>query len=33
MGILIKVFKDIIEATFADQWKEIITAGPFDEHT
>ena len=33
MGILIKVFKGIIEATFADQWKEIITAGPFDEHT
>ncbi|MEW4355149.1 SPFH domain-containing protein [Streptococcus pneumoniae] len=32
MGI-IKAFSDAITGTFADQWKEIITAGYFDEHT
>lgn len=32
MGIL-KAFTDSIGGTFADQWKEIITAGTFDEHT
>lgn len=32
MGI-IRAFKDSVASTFADQWKEIVTAGPFDEHT
>lgn len=32
MGI-IKAFTGSIEGTFADQWKDIITAGQFDEHT
>ncbi len=32
MGI-IKAFKDSVASTFADQWKEIITASDFDEHT
>jgi len=32
MGI-IKAFTDAVGSTFADQWKEIITAGIFDEHT
>lgn len=29
---IIKVLTDSIGGTFADQWKEIITAGAFDEH-
>ena len=32
MGI-IKAFSGSINGTFADQWKDIITAGQFDEHT
>ena len=32
MGI-IKAFTDAVTSSIADQWKEIITAGPFDEHT
>lgn len=32
MGI-IKAFTGAIGGTFADQWKDIITAGSFDEHT
>jgi len=32
MGI-IKAFTGAIGGTFADQWKDIITAGDFDEHT
>lgn len=32
MGI-IRAFTGAISGTFADQWKEIITAGTFDEHT
>lgn len=32
MGI-IKAFTDSVGGTFADQWKELITAGNFDEHT
>lgn len=32
MGI-IKAFAGSISGTFADQWKDIITAGQFDEHT
>jgi membrane protease subunit (stomatin/prohibitin family) len=32
MGI-IQAFKGAIDGTFADQWKDIITAGTFDEHT
>jgi membrane protease subunit (stomatin/prohibitin family) len=32
MGI-IKAFTGAIEGTFADQWKDIVTAGQFDEHT
>lgn len=32
MGI-IKAFTGAISGTFADQWKDIITAGTFDEHT
>lgn len=32
MGI-IRAFKNAVASTFADQWKEIITAGEFDEHT
>jgi membrane protease subunit (stomatin/prohibitin family) len=32
MGI-IQAFTGAIEGTFADQWKDIITVGPFDEHT
>lgn len=31
MGV-IKAFKDAVASTFADQWKEIITAPEFDEH-
>lgn len=31
MGI-IKAFGNALSGTFADQWKEIITAGTFDEH-
>jgi membrane protease subunit (stomatin/prohibitin family) len=30
---LIKAFGGAISGTFADQWKDIITAGRFDEHT
>lgn len=29
---LIKAFSDSVKGTLADQWKEIITAGSFDEH-
>ena len=32
MGI-IRAFTGAISGTFADQWKDIITAGPFDEYT
>ena len=32
MGI-IKAFSGALGGTFADQWKDIITAGTFDEHT
>lgn len=32
MGI-IRAFTGAISGTFADQWKDIITAGTFDEHT
>ena len=32
MGI-IRAFTGAISGTFADQWKDIITAGQFDEHT
>lgn len=32
MGIL-RAISSSIESTFMDQWKEIITAGEFDEHT
>lgn len=32
MGI-IKAFIDSVGGAFADQWKELITAGHFDEHT
>ena len=32
MGI-IKAFFDSVGGAFADQWKELITAGHFDEHT
>lgn len=32
MGIF-QAFKDSVASTFADQWKEIVTAGDFDEHT
>ena len=32
MGI-IKAFTSAVGGTFADQWKDIITAGVFDEHT
>lgn len=32
MGIF-QAFKDSVASTFADQWKEIVTAGIFDEHT
>ena len=32
MGI-VKAFTDAVGGTFADQWKDIITAGIFDEHT
>ncbi len=32
MGI-IKAFSGALQGTFADQWKEIVTAGIFDEHT
>lgn len=31
MGV-IRAFKDAVASTFADQWKEIITAPEFDEH-
>ena len=31
MGI-IRAFTGAIGGTFADQWKDIITAGAFDEH-
>lgn len=31
--IITKALKDATISTFADQWKEIITAGYFDEHT
>lgn len=31
MGV-INAFKDAVASTFADQWKEIITAPEFDEH-
>jgi|GEM_PF-6258238 len=30
---LIKAFGGAIGGTFSDQWKEIVTAGHFDEHT
>lgn len=32
MGIL-RAFTDAVSSTIADQWKDIITAGNFDEHT
>lgn len=32
MGIL-RAFGSAVSGTFADQWKELITAGTFDEHT
>lgn len=32
MSILDSIF-DSVGGVFADQWKDIITAGPFDEHT
>lgn len=32
MGI-IQAFTGSIGGTFADQWKDIISAGEFDEHT
>ena len=32
MGIF-KAFKDSVASTFLDQWKEIITAGEFHEHS
>jgi len=32
MGI-IKAFSGALSGTLADQWKDIITAGDFDEHT
>lgn len=32
MGI-VKAFSGALGGTFADQWKEIITAGPFNEYT
>ena len=32
MGI-VKAFKDAVASTFANQWKEIITVGEFDEYT
>lgn len=32
MGI-VRAFTGALTGTFADQWKEIITAGPFDEHS
>ncbi len=32
MGVL-QAFEDAVVSTFADQWKEVVTAGPFDEHT
>ena len=31
MGV-IRAFKDAVASTFADQWKEVITAPDFDEH-
>ena len=31
MGV-IRAFKDAVASTFADQWKEVITAPEFDEH-
>ena len=30
---LVQAFKGALGGTFADQWKDIITAGYFDEHT
>lgn len=30
---LIKAFSGALSGTFADQWREIVTAGPFDEQT
>ena len=30
---LIKAFTGAVSGTLADQWKDIITAGEFDEHT
>ncbi len=30
---IIQAFTGALGGTFADQWKDIITAGPFDEHT
>ena len=30
---IIQAFAGALGGTFADQWKDIITAGPFDEHT
>ncbi|KAA8820439.1 virion core protein [Bifidobacterium rousetti] len=30
---IIKAFSGALGGTFADLWKDIITAGPFDEHT
>lgn len=32
MGI-IKAISDSVGGAFADQWKKLITAGHFDEHT
>ena len=32
MGILDAAFDSFV-GTLADQWKDIVTTGPFDEHT
>lgn len=29
---IIKAFSGAISGTIADQWKDLITAAPFDEH-
>ena len=30
---LVRAFTGALEGTFADQWKDIITVGAFNEHT